>query len=197
MTDRPASVPRIIALSGAVGAGKSTAAAHLAERHGFARIRFAGPLKAMVRAFLASAGTPPDAIERLIEGDLKEAPCAVLAGNSPRYAMQSLGTEWGRHLLHPDLWVSAWSAGAAAALAAGAPGVVVEDCRFPNEAEAVRALGGRIVRIVRPGLVIPLSGHASEGQHLPCDATVLNDGAPEILHGRLDALVRRFALRTV
>ena len=55
----------IIALSGPSGCGKSTAPAYLAEAHGFARVRFAGPLKAMVRAFLASAGTPPEVIEIL------------------------------------------------------------------------------------------------------------------------------------
>lgn len=189
--------PMIIALSGAASAGKSTAAAYLADRHGFARVRFAGPLKAMVRAFLSSAGTPAEDIERLVEGDLKEAPAAAFAGNSPRYFMQALGTEFGRQLIHPDLWVAAWSSGASSALGAGAPGVVVEDCRFANEAEAVRALAGRIVRIERPGAVIPLSGHPSEGQAFPCDATVRNDDAPEILHQRLDALVQRFRLRLV
>lgn len=185
----------IIALSGLAGSGKSTAAAYLEAEHGFARVRFAGPLKAMLRAFLATAGTPPDEIERLIEGDRKEVPCPILAGCSPRRAMQELGTAWGRDLIHPDLWVSAWTAGVTAALARGAPGVVVEDCRFANEASAVHALGGRIVGIERPFGVMKLAAHASEGQALPCDAIVVNDGSPEVLHARLDALVRRLGLR--
>ena len=34
--------------------------------------------------------------EAHIEGALKEVPCELLGGKTPRYAMQTLGTEWGR-----------------------------------------------------------------------------------------------------
>ncbi|GEP11750.1 deoxynucleotide monophosphate kinase [Methylobacterium gnaphalii] len=179
----------IIALTGAAGAGKSTAAEILADRHGFARVRFAGPLKAMVRAFLAQAGVEASEIERMIEGDRKEAPAPEFLGASPRKVMQTLGTEWGRDLIAPGLWVEGWKAGARAALARGAPGVVVEDCRFPNEAEAVQALGGLIVRIDRPGAVIPLSGHGSEKVDLPRNATILNDGSRDELGCALDRVL--------
>ncbi len=187
----------IIALTGPAGCGKSTAAAHLAEAHGFARVRFAGPLKAMLRAFLAETGAPPEIVERMIEGDLKEVPSSLLVGRSPRYAMQRLGTEFGREMMGAALWTSAWEAGACAALARGAPGVVVEDCRFPNEAEAVRGLGGRLVRIERPVGAKVLAPHASEGQDLPSDIVLRNDGTSEVLHARLDGALRRFEIRAV
>ena len=180
----------ILALSGLAGCGKSTAAAYLAERHGFARVRFAGPLKAMLRAFLAEAGTPAAEIERMIEGDRKQAPAPELAGRTPRYVMQTLGTEFGRDMIHPDLWTMAWTAGASAALAAGAPGVVVEDCRFPNEVAAVRALGGRVVQIFRPVGALDLDPHPSEGQALTVDATIANVGPLVDLHDTLDLVVQ-------
>jgi hypothetical protein len=79
---------RLIALTGYAGSGKSTLADILACEHGFTVVKFAGPLKAMLRALGLD--------EREIEGDLKEQPCQLLAGHTPRRAMQTLGTEWGR-----------------------------------------------------------------------------------------------------
>lgn len=97
----------ILALTGPAGCGKSTAAAYLAEAHGFARVRFAGPLKAMVRAFLAEVGAPSTEIERMIEGDRKEVAAAELSGCTPRRFMQALGTEFGRDTIHAELWTRA------------------------------------------------------------------------------------------
>lgn len=182
----------IIALTGRAGCGKSSAATYLAERHGFTRVRFAGPLKAMLRAFYAATGLGPEAIEAKIEGGLKEYPCTVLGGASPRQAMQRLGTEWGRDMIHPELWVLAWSAAAGRALRDGAPGVVVEDCRFENEAAAVRALGGRILRVERPGLAPLAGGHVSEADIADADP-IFNDGDPALLFARLDFALRRHA----
>lgn len=179
----------ILALSGLAGCGKSTAAAYLAERHGFARVRFAGPLKAMVRAFLAETGAGPAEIERMIEGDRKEVAAPEFAGATPRHVMQALGTEWGRSLIHPDLWTRAWSAAAQAALDRGAAGVVAEDCRFDNEAAAVRAMGGRVVRVLRSDGSVPAYAHASEAGLSQVEAEIRNDGGLSALHADLDALV--------
>src|SRR4051794_965130 len=60
----------IIAFTGLAGSGKSTAAHHLVNRRGFQRVRFAGPLKAM----MASLGLTHEQIE----GAEKESPCALL-----------------------------------------------------------------------------------------------------------------------
>lgn len=162
----PASAPRrtLIAFTGLAGSGKSTAAMHLVERHGFARIRFAGPLKDMMRALGLN--------EREIEGDLKEKPCELLGGKTPRYAMQTIGTEWGRDLIASDLWIRAFNA-ALAKVPAGT-NVVVDDCRFPNEADAITAAGGVLVRIERPGAGAGAAGHSSEAHQLPAIASIQN-----------------------
>ena len=85
----------------------------------------------------------------------RKTPCELLGGATPRHAMQTLGTEWGRQLLHPDLWIILWRS-----RARSTPLVVVDDVRFPNEVAAVRAEGGTIWRINRPGCVG--DGHVSE-----------------------------------
>lgn len=151
----------LIGFCGPAGAGKSTAAAYLVEHHGFVRVRFAGPLKAMMRALGCS--------EREVDGDLKETPCILLGGRTPRQAMQWLGTEWGRQMIAPDLWQRAW-----AAEADRHPLVVCDDVRFPNEEAAIRARGGIIVRIECPWAASPASGHASEQQPIKADAVIRN-----------------------
>ena len=145
----------IIGLTGYAGSGKSTAAQILVERHGFTLVKFAGPLKKMMRCLGLG--------DREIEGDLKETPHPVLNNKTPRYAMQTLGTEWGRDQIGPALWVNVAMEAACKVLDQGGR-VVIDDCRFPNEAAAIKQAGGTVIKINRPG-VGPVNGHVSE--HLP------------------------------
>lgn len=170
----------IVAFTGLAGAGKTTAAAHLVVRRGFKRVRFAGPLKAM----MAASGLS----QREIDGDLKDLPCDLLGGKTPRWAMQSLGTEWGRNLISSDLWIRAWQK-AVAAVPAGVP-VVVDDCRFPNEADAVVAAGGILVRIERPAVVKEGYQHSSEGYILVAARILHNTLSEQNLREQVDVLLR-------
>lgn len=172
----------IVAFTGLAGSGKSTAASHLVNAHGFQRVRFAGPLKAMMAALGCTADE--------IDGSLKEVPCALLGGRTPRHAMQTLGTEWGRNLIADDLWIRAWRA---ALSDVGGMSVAVDDCRFPNEAEAVRAAGGLIVRIERPGAGAGAAGHSSEDQAFKSDAKIQNDGSMTEFLIAIDEVVRAWS----
>jgi hypothetical protein len=71
--------------------------------------------------------------------------------------------------------------------------VVVDDCRFQNEAEAVLAAGGWLVKIERPDVAPIASGHSSEGNELPASFHVRNGGTmPDFLRcidAVLDGLV--------
>lgn len=165
----PRSKPQVIALSGPAGSGKSTAAAHLVSK-GYTLIKFAGPLKAMCRAIGLD--------DEHIEGDLKERPLGWLQGKSPRQFMQMLGTEFGRDCIGPHFWVGLWERAALDVLDQGGR-VVVDDCRFANEADAVRKLGGVVVRLVgRGGLA---GGHASESVDWEADAVLVNTGSQKDL----------------
>lgn len=97
--------------------------------------------------------------------------------NSPwgaeiRALMQRLGTECGRDLLGEDVWVNA----ALDNLSTG--NYAVTDCRFLNEADAIRKRGGKIIRIERPG-VGPANSHISETglDNYDFDAVIVNDGS--------------------
>jgi hypothetical protein len=98
----------IVGLSGLAGSGKSVVADALVRELGFTRVKFADPLKNMLRRMLADMGHTAEDIERHLEGDLKEVPMPEL-GVTPRHMMITLGTEWGRDLVHPEIWTRLWA----------------------------------------------------------------------------------------
>lgn len=181
----------IIGFCGLAGSGKSTAARHLEAEQGFAILPFAGPLKAMTRAFGLTA--------REMAGDLKEAPCEALCGKTPRQFMQLLGTEFGRQMIGEDVWVNAWRRAVddrwhevimATGCGDNGPFVIADDVRFPNEAAEIRALGGRVIRIDRPGAGSASgAGHASEALAFEADATIVNAGDIAAFLRDVEALV--------
>ena len=81
-----------------------------------------------------------------------------------RWAMQTLGTEWGRQIIGEDLWINAWKQTASTHLMSSISNrVVVDDCRFQNEVEIILKLGGTIHEITRPShKEIETSDHSSE-----------------------------------
>lgn len=167
----------VVGFCGIAGSGKTTLAEHLVQHHGFIRVPFAGPLKAMAQAF----GLTPEEMG----GALKEEPCDALCGKTPRQFMQLLGTEFARELIGPDLLAFAWRRAVARhleeALVDGAPlRIVCDDVRYANEAAAIRKLGGRVVLLQRSGAGSKSGfSHPSEELDFIPDKSVGNDGAIE------------------
>lgn len=142
----------IIGLAGRKQSGKTTAAEYLVKC-GFVRQSFADPIKNMVSTLFKDLGHE----ERLsfLLNDGKEFLLPDIC-KSPRWMMQTLGTEWGRNLIDPDLWVEA----ARKKVLSTRDSVVFDDVRFENEATMIRNLGGLIIHIDRGDLVT--DSHASE-----------------------------------
>lgn len=177
--------------------GKSTVASLLTERHDFDVIPFAGTLKEMFRVLLLDLGLSEGESERALFFD-KERPLDCLQGKTPRHALQTLGTEWGRQCLDPGIWVRAWQAQVQQAWRIGQNHVVADDVRFPEEMQAVRELGGIVVRVVRgDALDGDVLAHASEGalDGEVFDELIVNDGSLEELEAAvaamLDAVITR------
>jgi len=147
--------PALLGLVGRKGSGKDTAAEMLLSQ-GYQNVKFAGALKEMIRSLLAYQGLDSETIDRMIEGDLKEVPTDYLGGKTPRFAMQTLGTEWGRDLIGKNFWV-----GTAMKKAAGKP-TVITDVRFHNELEAVVEAGGVNVGISAEWIKPVAGEHESE-----------------------------------
>lgn len=108
-------------------------------------------------------------------------------GLTPRKALQTLGTEWGR-ALREDVWVDALLSRIERNAAYWhTPCVsVVTDLRFPNEAKKIREAGGYVIRITgRSGDV----GNAHESEQHFSDPVLLEHVTHEIDNsGTLDDL---------
>jgi hypothetical protein len=168
----------LIALySPAPQSGKSTLAEHLTQHRGYELVKFAGPLKDMLRCLLFDhCGIDHATTERYVDGDLKEQFVPEI-GVTTRHLMQTLGTEWGRDHVRSDLWVHLARQSVMRHIAAGKR-VVIDDMRFQNEWMMVRDLGGQVVRIERGDAPAQDFGHASEGGLNNVPMTLLrNDGS--------------------
>lgn len=147
----------IVGISGKARHGKDTAALQLMNRHGFARMAFADALKDGAKVMFSLS-------DEQVNGALKET-IDERYGKTPRQILQWLGTDYGRQMIHPDVWIIALKAKIdaikAKPLAIIPLGIVIPDVRFPNEADAVKAWGGFMWRVQRPG-VEAVNAHVSE-----------------------------------
>jgi hypothetical protein len=178
---------KIIGLTGLRGSGKDTAAKILIY-DSYTNIKFSDGLKSMLRSLFRTAGVDAVDTERWIEGDLKEKECPVLRGRTPRYAMQKLGTEFGREMIADDLWTSLTKM----AIDAVDGNVIVTDLRFPNEYNLLKSMGASMYRIER-GL-INTDLHESERYIATMPVEVIkNDGTIADLQKKMLDIVNQIA----
>lgn len=171
----------IIGLNGYSGSGKDEFARLIQKLDpSYGNKKFAGKLKEVASLLL---GVPVKMFEDRehketvlshewwISGEDGDHPMSV------REFLQILGTEGLRQGLHKNVWVNALFADyrRAAKLVPSDntssyykveyigdyPNWVISDCRFKNEAQAIKDRGGYVVRIDRPG-VKPVNNHPSE-----------------------------------
>lgn len=190
---------RIIGFVGKKQSGKSTAAKHLIAK-GYERLSFAGPLRELcIKAFnlpreyfyeerlkehpigdividknvidllLALEGLSPDALNRDLTRKLNEG--AIFICNTPRQLLQKVGTEVFRQGVSDTYWINK-----AINSLDKSKDYVLDDVRFINEAEALKAEGAAMVRIKRAGLSSN-DTHASEMEIdlIECDYCLYND----------------------
>lgn len=181
---------RIIGLSGYAGAGKDTVAAELLYNRDpeYTRVSFADPIRDLALAVNDDMAIRPGEFgyERFaaLDGAVVLVPMQdVLKGfgydwteakkvPAVRKHLQGLGAGC-RFVFGEDVWVDT----AMERLPEGP--IVVTDCRFPNEALAIKDAGGYVVRVTRPG-VEAVNDHITEValDDWDFDAHVYNEGTP-------------------
>jgi hypothetical protein len=206
----------ILGITGKAGSGKDTVADILVRDHHFTKVSFADPMKRICRdvfeftdAQLWGPSEMRNAPDERYPRDRKYPGGGFSIGQgflTPRLALQTLGTEFGR-FCYENVWVD--YALRLASLLENSPtsldytaregafpfrgnvghlfpraGVVIPDVRFPNEVDAIEKAGGRVVRIVRPG-----AGLAGSAAHHVSE-TALDGVAIPYIHngGTLDDL---------
>lgn len=181
---------KIVVFKGKAGSGKTTAARHIEENYGYIKLRFAYKLKEMLEVLGLS--------KREIDGDLKESACEVLGGKTPRHAMITLGTEWGRDMIHPDIWVKALDRDLHRDIEDGFTRFVIDDLRFLNEEKYLRSLNVSsrypykvIIVGIKRGDKTDTSTHISETQMdgVEVDHLICNNGTIESLYTTIDEMI--------
>ncbi|MGI5530182.1 hypothetical protein ACQEVX_23190 [Streptomyces syringium] len=182
-------MPRLVGVAGGAGHGKDELGQALVEL-GWQRKAFADKVK----DFLYAMNPPAPHAEGVEAYSLAlEVDCfgwdEVKGYPGVRKLLQRCGTEAGRGVLGPDVWVNAlfddyeeWDTP-----------VVITDVRFPNEAQAIKDRGGLVVQVRRPKQILAEGAdHVSERalKDWEFDAVLVNDGTVEELHEQLRALTR-------
>lgn len=182
----------IIGLTGQARAGKDTFADHINKGYRFTRIGLADPMKRFCKELFDFSdeqlyGDERDLSDRRYprRNPMPATPEEAQSGDylTPRYALQTLGTEWGRDC-YENIWIE-YGIGIAKELIKGYAtydmktglqfvekdvgeigGAVFSDLRFKNEFEAVRKAGGILIRIKRDEANgdVGIIGHASEAE---------------------------------
>ena len=135
--------PIIIAMGGRAQSGKTRLSMalhdHLVKRGLQVKIiPFALPVKKMLSTLGLTTAH--------LFGDQKETPSVILGGATPRFAMQSLATGWGREMLYDDIWVDAWKRAVAEC---DADVIIADDLRHVPELVALRDAEAFIYEVYR------------------------------------------------
>lgn len=118
---------------------------------------------------------------------------------TPRKILQLLGTECGRDIIHPNIWINAlfadykpvcenWDSDGNCTVEIY-PKWIIPDTRFQNEVEAIKTRGGIVIRVERP--TIPASNHPSEmalDAYKGFDHIVYNHGSLEDLFNKVKSI---------
>jgi hypothetical protein len=158
----------IIGITGFIGSGKDTVANMFVER-GCTHDSFAAPLKDLCASVF---GWDRDMLEgdTVISRDFRETPDIYwtrklgIDNFTPRLALQLLGTDIMRTHFNQDIWLNSLEY-RVRKLSAESPCVVISDCRFKNELDLIKQLGGAVIHVLRNDLPewYETAVHANQG----------------------------------
>jgi hypothetical protein len=184
-------VPRVevIGLSGYARSGKDTAADYLVEHKDYVKRSFATPIKQAMEILNPTVEVAGHYVQLASLLHTSGWESAKDLSEDARRLLQVFGTEVGREMFGQNFWVDYGVNN----LEDGAR-VVFADVRFPNEADAIKELGGHVIRVERLGIEAVnghISEHALDGYQF--DATLLNYGTLDEFFASVDGQLELFA----
>lgn len=205
----------LIGLGGKLRAGKDAVGDYLEEHHGYHKLGMSDALNEALLAMnpiiyvelenreLPGGGYLPGlaitgSLTYIHYRELHNRVGYVEAKKNPevRRLLQMLGTEVGREMIDPDVWVNIAVRKIQALRAQGIP-VVITAIRFENELEMIRRLGGTSIWIERPergaeGRTEAIETHASETSvdSELFEHSILNDGTLDELYNNVGEILK-------
>lgn len=203
--------PVLVGLVGVKRSGKSTVAKILQTKYKFANLAFADPLKRMLLAAFPLLITVD-----MLWGDNKDDLYLSLFNDVKRLTLrnvlQMLGTDFFRDQVNRQIWVQytlheaeqlmtkgglyqptqgyqKMSTHFAAAMGNETRSVVVSDCRFLNEAQAIKDKGGIIIKINRDTALVDSHISENEMKEIPFDYQIDNNGSLKDLNESVEQVV--------
>jgi hypothetical protein len=175
----------LVGISGPSRCGKDTLARMLVDKFSYQQHSFAAPIYAMLNTLPGLAA--------LHSGSSTQTKETVHSrySKSPRQMLQTLGTEWGRNLVHQDIWVRILESRLEFEFDCELfISFVISDLRFPNEAAWIRKLGGICIRMHRQTVTALATNHVSDAGLVDdlIDMHVLNNAGIEQLNDYIPAI---------
>jgi hypothetical protein len=205
----------IIGISGFINSAKDRTADYLVKHYGFKKESFAGLLKDCVSVVFGwdrvmLEGTNQTSRNWRNQVDPWWAERLGIPYLTPRWVLQHWATEALRDHFHQDIWIAALEN----KLRKVDYNLVISDCRFPNEIEAIRNQGGKVIwikRLTPEWYDIALESNLSKVNQMAVkyphihksewavlgiefDNTIQNNGDLDWLHGEIDRVAKEFGL---
>lgn len=168
--------PTSIGIAGPARSGKDTAANYLLSKLGpeWSSVGFADPIKEMLGVIGVDCS---DEKKHIVDPRF---------GKTPRFMMQTLGTEWGRGMIKDSIWEDIVEDKIAQSPR------IVKDIRFDGEASMCRKYGPVLHMLGRGG--IPGQHRSESGVEFEFGDTDVNNSSEDKtrLYSQLDWLVEKF-----
>lgn len=177
MLEKSLPLPTLIGFNGYARSGKDTLAALLVCEFGYRRIAFADKLRSFTEA------VNPHVASRVAEVGWD----AAKMDPEVRQVLRDYGAAARDHI-HPNVWIFSALGGECSE-----DHIVVSDVRFPNEADAIKERGGRLVRIERAGVGPANDIDTLLDRYDRFDAIILNDSTIDSLHAQMRSLLDEWA----
>ncbi len=209
---------KIISLTGNMGVGKDTMADYMVDQYGFVKVSMADPFKRIAKEVYEFSDEQLWGPSSARNQEDKRYPRPDGTFLTARIVTQLLGNELSR-LAYPETWIvylkrvlEKIQSGYFYSEKQGPyqvegkkssyAGIIVSSCRFRNEIEAVKDMGGIAVRLMRPALSVEgflttgLQNHITETEQLalPDDFFTYVVEVPEGLdafHATIDEFMKK------